>query len=99
MSTADCPAYSKEFDKLENNLELQQYYDQFRSVFNYIINHTNLEMNNITTISSHTQLLYYSFLIEVNIIILTNLHIYRRYNLRNTVYYKYQLFKYGFTFT
>lgn len=70
MSTADCPAYSKEFEKLENNLEIQQFYDQFRSVFKDIIHYTNLEMNNITMISAHTQLLYYSFLIEVNIIIL-----------------------------
>lgn len=75
MSTADCPAYSKEFDKLENDLGLHKFYHQFKSVFKYIKNHTNLEMNNITMISAHSQLLYYSFLIEVNIIILTYTYI------------------------
>lgn len=75
MSTADCPAYSKEFDTLENDLGLHTFYYQFRSVFKYIKNHTNLEMNNITMISAHSQLLYYSFLIEVNIIILTYTYI------------------------
>lgn len=61
--SASCPLYSQEMDKVVNDAEVQQFYAQFSSVFEYIEKNTNLEMDKKTVIQS-TTLLYDALLVE-----------------------------------
>lgn len=65
---ANCPMYSQELEKVENDL-FQTLYSQYTSDFEYIKNHTNLEMEGIKLINS-TMTLYNSLVIEVSAIYL-----------------------------
>lgn len=62
--TADCPKYTEEFNKLKDNIEVRQSYAKYKSAFEYIGNHSQLDMDNI---EYSTQTLYYSLLIEVKV--------------------------------
>jgi len=63
--SAPCLLYSQEMDKVLNDFEVQKFYTQFNSAFEYIEKNSNLEMDKQTVIES-TTLLYDALLVEVN---------------------------------
>jgi len=63
--SASCSLYSQEMDKVVNDFEVQTFYTQFSSAFEYIEKYSNLEMDNKTVIKSTTWL-YDALLVEVN---------------------------------
>lgn len=67
MSEA-CPLYSQELDKVQNDLDIQAFYTKFSSVFEYIYNNADPNMEKKLVPTVITTMLYQSLFIEVNIL-------------------------------
>lgn len=64
-SLAICPKFLIEYDKLFDDLQLQKFYNQYQSMFEYIKNYSHLEMGKKAMAS--TTLLCDVLSVEVNL--------------------------------
>lgn len=77
--TADCPVYSQELEKLENDLRVQMFFSKFISDLEYIKNHTNLELG--VKAISWSITLYYALIIEVSTYLILHFVNYSKYTI------------------
>lgn len=64
MSTAACPAYSLEYGKVYDDVEIRRFYARFSSVFELIKNNTGLDTGKRSAIDA-SLFLYDALLVEV----------------------------------
>lgn len=67
MSEA-CPLYSQELEKIQSDKDIVEFYAQFSSVFEYIFNNADPNMEEKLGAIDLTMMLYQALTIEVNIL-------------------------------